>query len=547
MFLRLTIVLIGVLRLIGAAPVTTETNLTVDLGYTIQEGRLETKHGNVRYVNFTNVRFAAPPTGLGRFKDPSPPAENRTTQTAGSYGIECPQAQPGWFNYIGSDVGNQTEMPSFTEDDVYPPQPGSSEDCLFLDVLVPENVFNRRKTATVPVLLFIHGGGYVQGSKTQYGSGVGLLNAAAQNGQDMIYVSINYRLGLFGFLAGSDSSVITPNLGLQDQKFALQWVQQHIHLFGGNASAVTAMGESAGAGSIFYHLTSPELSSLSLFKRAIVQSPYTYYIPESQQTETLRQVLLASNVFSLAELRNVSTEILQTANGIVVGNSRPYGTFGFGPVVDGHLYTGYPPLLLRQGQFDRSISVMGGHNTNEGLLFASPFIHNDSQFDSNVALLFPQASASAFSTITQTLYPADLNGAFGYVDQLGRIARVIADATIICNNYFLDKVFEPLKASFAYEFSVPPAWHANDLTYTFWDPSNPSSGVNVTLAVIMQRYFASFVTSGLPNPVIGGFLPEFTSGEGLMVQNLNGTLVGPVLDVAVNASRCDWWQEGRFL
>lgn len=88
-------------------------------------------------------------------------------------------------------------MPSFTEDDVYPPQPGSSEDCLFLDVLVPENVFNRRKTAAVPVLLFIHGGGYVQGSKTQYGSGVGLLNAAAQNGQDLIYVSINYRLGLF--------------------------------------------------------------------------------------------------------------------------------------------------------------------------------------------------------------------------------------------------------------------------------------------------------------------------------------------------------------
>jgi hypothetical protein len=88
-------------------------------------------------------------------------------------------------------------MPSFTEADVYSPRPGSSEDCLFLDVLVPEMVFNQKKTARVPVVVFIHGGGFVQGSKTEYGSGVGLLNAAAQNDQELIYVSINYRLGLF--------------------------------------------------------------------------------------------------------------------------------------------------------------------------------------------------------------------------------------------------------------------------------------------------------------------------------------------------------------
>jgi cholinesterase len=155
-------------------------------------------------------------------------------------------------------------------------------------------------------------------------------------------------------------------------------------------------------------------------------------------------------------------------------------------------------------------------------LFASPFIHNDSQFDSNIALLFPQASGSALSAIEQTLYPANFDGSFGYTNQLGRMARVIADATTTCNTYFMNKVF---KDSFAYQFSVPPAWHANDLGYTFMDPSNPEAGVNITLAVIMQRYFASFVTSGSPNPVRGGFL----------------------LDAAVNASKCDWWQEGNFV
>ncbi|CBX99324.1 hypothetical protein LEMA_P085630.1 [Plenodomus lingam JN3] len=101
--------------------------------------------------------------------------------------------------------------------------------------------------------------------------------------------------------------------------------------------------------------------------------------------------------------------------------------------------------------------------------------------------------------------------------------------------------------SFAYQFSVPPAWHANNLGYMFMDPSNPGARVNVTLVVIMQRYFASFVTSGSPNPVSGGFLPEFASNEGLTVQNLNSTLVGPVLDAAVNASKCDCWQEGNFI
>ncbi|KAK1976424.1 Alpha/Beta hydrolase protein [Colletotrichum cereale] len=359
-------------------------------------------------------------------------------QTAGPYEIMCPQAQPGWLSYAGSDVGNQTDLPPFTEDDVFPAQLGSNEDCLFLDLLVPENVFKSRTTSTAPVLLFIHGGGYVQGSKTEYGSGVGLLNAAAGDNEDLIYVSINYRLGLFGFLAGSDTSDAFANLGLQDQVFALEWIQKYIHLFGGNKDAVTVMGESAGAGSIMYHLTSPEISSRSLFRRGIVQSPYTYHISKAQQEETFRQILQASNVSSLSELEDMPTKTLQMVNGIVVGNARPYGTFVFGPVIDGDRYPGYPPLLLAQGQHDRSIQMMEGHNTNEGLLFASPFIHNDTQFNADIALLFPQASESVLSTITQTLYPSDFSGIYGYVNQLGRIARLVADATIVCNTYCCD-------------------------------------------------------------------------------------------------------------
>lgn len=110
----------------------------------------------------------------------------------------------------------------------------------------------------------------------------------------------------------------------------MQWVQKYIHLFGGNKSAVTVAGESAGGGSILYHLTSPQIASQSLFQRAILQSPYTYYISPSTAQDALTQVLKTSNVSSVAELEGLSTDELQTTNGLVVGNARPYGTFVFG-------------------------------------------------------------------------------------------------------------------------------------------------------------------------------------------------------------------------
>lgn len=93
-------------------------------------------------------------------------------------------------------MGNLTGVPPVLEGDLPAPEAGTNEDCLFLDVLVPEEVYEKGNSNT-SVLVFLHGGGYVQGSKTAYGPGVGLLEAAEENGHDLIYVSINYRLGLF--------------------------------------------------------------------------------------------------------------------------------------------------------------------------------------------------------------------------------------------------------------------------------------------------------------------------------------------------------------
>ena len=129
--------------------------------------------------------------------------------------------------------------------------PRTSEDCLFLDVIVPQNIFHKTTKETnarkgAPVLVWIYGGGYTAGEKTGFGqyNPAGLIKASQQSGSEgIVFVSMNYRLGAFGFLAGptlvSDG---TANAGLYDQRLALEWVRQNIHLFGGDPHRVTVIG-----------------------------------------------------------------------------------------------------------------------------------------------------------------------------------------------------------------------------------------------------------------------------------------------------------------
>jgi carboxylesterase type B len=166
-------------------------------------------------------------------------------------------------------------------------------DCLFLDIYVPRKALKAHKPST-PVTVWIHGGGYVTGSKDQgitigYFDGTSLINRADNN---LIVVSINYRLGAFGFLAGdalrskpghsnsnsnggscpSKTSAVF-NAGLHDQRAALQWIQSYIHLLGGDKENVSAWGQSAGAGSIMHHLIAKGGRQDPLFRTAVLQSP----------------------------------------------------------------------------------------------------------------------------------------------------------------------------------------------------------------------------------------------------------------------------------
>ncbi|KAK5661966.1 hypothetical protein OQA88_10077 [Cercophora sp. LCS_1] len=151
---------------------------------------------------------------------------------------------------------------------------GGDEDCLFLDVYVPGKAL-RNPSLKLPVVVWIFGGAYMFGEKSMPNlplyDGSGMMGTV-DNG--MIFVSMNYRLPTFGWLGGTTvEREGVPNAGLWDQRAAFQWVRDHIHLLGGDPTKVTAVGESAGAGSIIHHLVGNGGELDPLLSKAILQSP----------------------------------------------------------------------------------------------------------------------------------------------------------------------------------------------------------------------------------------------------------------------------------
>lgn len=198
------------------------TSLEVDLGYQVYRGVFNPVTG---LNNWYGIRFAAPPTGPLRWQAPQPPAPNRTlVAEATTFGPSCMQ------NAAATDDG-----PGSPED-LDAMNSESSEDCLFLNVHAPSGAAE----GSLPVLVWIHGGGYGAGSGRADFSPM----LAANKGK-FVAVSIQYRLGAFGFLASDEvyrNGAL--NVGILDQQFALKWVQSHIRLFGGDPSQVTISGES---------------------------------------------------------------------------------------------------------------------------------------------------------------------------------------------------------------------------------------------------------------------------------------------------------------
>ncbi|TWW53000.1 Cocaine esterase, partial [Takifugu flavidus] len=212
-------------------------------------GKYESVKGKDTGVHaYLGVPFAKPPVGPAlRLAAPQPVEGWEGVRDATKQPLMCIQD-------LGLSIG-LLETVGFIVD-----LPDISEDCLYLNVYTPAN---RPENAKLPVMVWIHGGGFVLGSASMYSG------SALAAYQDVVVVVIQYRLGLLGFLSTGDE-YMSGNIGLLDQIQALKWVQEHIHNFGGDPDLVTIFGESAGGVSVSLLLLSP--LSEGLFHRAIAES-----------------------------------------------------------------------------------------------------------------------------------------------------------------------------------------------------------------------------------------------------------------------------------
>lgn len=289
----------------------------------------------------------------------------------------------------------------------------------------------------------IHGGGYVLSSKNGWPTPgfepTGLLQQAkSHNEKGIIFVALNYRLGALGFLPGPDVEKDGDlNAGLLDQRLALKWVQDNIHLFGGSRDKVTVMGESAGGGSILLHLLGKDKKP---FSQVIAQSPAfipTFQTPKSAYTGFLD----ALNVTSLEEARGAGSEAIIKANAAQIGAALAT-TYIHGPVLDKNVIPDYPYAMFRRGHFDKSVKVLASHTALEGGFFFDVDNMIDEDFIPWIQRSIPGLSESEQRYLADKLYPPKFDGSLEYTDQGSRQMALWGEAVIDCNFVGINKVVE---------------------------------------------------------------------------------------------------------
>lgn len=293
------------------------------------------------------IPFAAPPIGPLRWRPPAPVKPWQGVRAGDRFG-DSPCAMPQSFD----DPAHQG--------------PTMSEDCLTLNVWAPQRAAKPLGKALRPVMVWIYGGAYVAGTTDDP-----RYDGAAMAADDVVFVSINYRVGILGFFAHPELAAESPegvsgNYALLDQIAALRWVRDNIAAFGGDPDNVTILGQSAGAFSVAYHLVLPQ--SRGLFHRAIAQSGAPMgQINGLSMIADLAQMQQAGQAFGeklgaprLADLRKLNPMALVRAYD---------GSWNFQPALDGHVIPAHPFAMIRAGNHAR-VPLLAGYNAEEGAIFA---------------------------------------------------------------------------------------------------------------------------------------------------------------------------------
>ncbi|RPD69259.1 carotenoid ester lipase precursor [Lentinus tigrinus ALCF2SS1-7] len=415
----------------------TEYKASVKLG---QANIVGTINGSVE--SFLGIPYAQPPVGDLRLRLPQLIESYHGTIDATSLGNQCLQQAATVPADLPLEI-LEGALPLLAKFGVSNPDVIQSEDCLSINIIRPANTSAHAK---LPVLFtrWIYGGGFTDGSNAMTGyNGSAIVERSIDIGEPLIFVALNYRLHVLGFLGGKEvQDAGVANLGLHDQRAALRWTNKFIPSFGGDPAKVTIWGESAGSMSVFFHLFLNGGNPDGLFRAGIMSSGSstpTGHITDLQGTYdfVVNQVGCTNATDTLACLRTVPAESLlaavnQTPNEVdIKGLATPYF-----PRADGAFVARPPQQLAVHGKI-ADVPVIIGDVKDEGPIFSLGMMNitTDEEFASYLAQTwFPGASSRDLTKLLR-LYPSDpsagspfdTGNANAFTPQYKRISAVQGD------------------------------------------------------------------------------------------------------------------------
>jgi len=432
-------------------------------------------------IVYRGIPYAAPPVGALRWKPPQPAEPWQGVRKAFNFGPSCVQRldeerKPWTWEFM-------------THDEI-------SEDCLYLNIWTPASA----SVSPRPVLFYIYGGGFSEGSGE-----VPVYNGEALAKKGVVVVTVNYRLGLFGFFSHPELSAESPhgasgNQGLLDQVAALQWVQSNISSFGGDPGRVTIAGQSAGATSVHDLVASP-LAKL-LFQRAIadsgsaVSSPTAILRKRSDAEAEGAKFAASKGAYSLSELRAMPWQDLITHSN-APADAVP---FTFRPILDGYFLTEDETSAFAH-ETRNDVPTITGWNADEGGASPQPKI---------TAAEFTRQARERFGNKSDEflkLYPAgsDLQAA----ESQNRSSRDLERTSMYLWAVRRNKTGKTKVFSYYWDHPMPGpdadlygAFHTSEIPYFFNSLSRsdrPWQPADKAIADTLSSYWANFATSGDPN------------------------------------------------